>query len=42
VQACERDELPAVPHFREARDVCLLLVSGHCGLPVEGGGEVVG
>lgn len=41
VQPREGDELPAVAQGGEAADVRLLLVAGHGGLPVEGGGEVV-
>lgn len=42
MQASEGDELPAVAELAEALNVRLLLVAGHGGLPVEGGGEVVG
>jgi hypothetical protein len=42
VQARERDELPAVAHGREARDVGFLVFGLHGRFPVEGGGEVVG
>ena len=42
VQAGERDELPAVTHRGEALDVGFLVGGLHGGLPVEGGGEVVG
>jgi hypothetical protein len=42
VETGEGDELPAVAERGEARDVGFLLVGGHGGLPVEGGGEVIG
>ena len=35
------DELPAIPKFGEALDVCFLIGGGHGCFPVEGGGEVV-
>lgn len=42
VKTSEGDELPAVTQASQASDVGLLLLSGHGGLPVERGRQVVG
>ena len=41
VQACQRNELPAVAQLRESPDIRLLLVPRHSRLPVERGREIV-